>query len=265
MLEILYPTEINPELVQIVQTLSQLLKLPDFTSTFGLEASHQEILGILKKEGLMIRFINSKAYNANLVGRQKDCYVEDEYGWFDYRVSRQCVNINYDFYTETKYNLHFLKVLALVTAIHELQHFLRAHLKERSPVQPIPSLSPPQTESGDSWEVRNLGGRLGILSHSETKDEVFCLYLTSILNGEEIESLIDDSLWTQKILWGVSKGCNVFPLGAIDIIHPIPDTYLKGKVSHKCQESSEQETTLAFDDIYYKHKRPNDKLGRKDS
>jgi hypothetical protein len=265
MLEIRFPSGINRELVEPVRRLSQLLKLPEFTSTFELKANHQEIMDVLEKNKLVIRFISANEYNSSLVLRPKDCYVDDEYGWFDGRVSMNCVNINYDFYNETKHNLPFLKVFAVVTAIHELQHFLRAHLDEQSPIQPIPSLRPPQTESGDFWEVKNLGGRLGILSHRETKKEVVCLYLISIVNGEEVESLMDDKNWTEELLLGFTEGYNVFPLVAKGVLHPIPDTLLKGKVSHKCQEDSESKGSLALDDIFCKHVRPNDKLGRRDS
>jgi hypothetical protein len=217
MLEIRYPSGINFDIVETVLKLSDLLKLPKFTSTFQLEASHEQIVDLVKEKKLVVRFMSSKAYNSSLIARPEDCNVNDEYGWFDGRVSSQCVNINYDFYTVSDNNLPSLKVLALVTAIHEMQHFLRAHLKEKSPIQPIPSLRPPQTESGDSWEVNNLGGRLGILSQRETKDVVFGLYLTSILNGKEVESLMDDTNWTEKLLLGVSEGLNVFPLDALSI------------------------------------------------
>ena len=91
------------------------------------------------------------------------------------------------------------------------------------------------------------------------------LYLTGILNGNEVESLIEDSNWIQNLLLEVSEGRNLFPLGAMDVIHPIPDALLKGKVSHKCQEDSERKATLEFDDIFIKHIRPNDKLGRKNT
>ena len=265
MLEVRFPRSINPGIVETVHKLSQLLKLPEFTATFELKASHQEIMDVVKDNKLVIRFINGSVYNASLVGLPNDCDVDNEYGWFDGRVSRNCININYDFYSETKNNLEYLKVLAVVTAIHELQHFLRAHLKEKSPVQLIPSFRPPAPESGDSWEVKNLGGRLGILSHRKTKNEVSYLYLTSTLNGQEVESLINDSNWTQNIILGVSNGHNVFPLVANPIIHPIPDILFKGKLCHKCQEDSASDVSLTFNDVFYKHVRPNDKLGRKDT
>ena len=160
-------------------------------------------------------------------------------------------------------NLSFLKVLAIVTAIHELQHFLRVHLKEKSPTQPIPSLRPPEEESGDSWEVNNLKGRLGILSRRETMNIVSSLYLTIIVNGDEVESQMDDSNWIEYLLLGVSEGRNVFPLADIVVFRPIPDALLKGKVSHKCQEDSEIEVTSEPQDVLIKRVRPNDKIGRR--
>ncbi|KAI8898544.1 hypothetical protein BC833DRAFT_589485 [Globomyces pollinis-pini] len=265
MFQIHYPSGMNSDVIQTIQTLSELLKLPEFTSTFQLEANHEEILTTIKEKELIIRFKSPKVYNSTLLGYPKDCYVEDEYGWFDARVSGHCVNINYDCYTVTSNNIPFLKMLALVTTIHELQHFLRKHLDEKLSTPPISSARPPQFESGDSWEINNLGGKIGILSHRETKDVVSSLYLTSICNGKEVQSLMGDAKWIEELLLVVSKGQNVFPLKALDMIDPIPGGLLKGKVSHKCRENSASEVALGFDDFIYVHKRPNDKLGRMDS
>jgi hypothetical protein len=154
--------------------------------------------------------------------------------------------------------------LAVLTAIHELQHFLHFHLKEKSPSQLIPSLRPPSRESGDFWEVNNLGGRLGILSLRATKNVVEHLYLTMIENGKEVESLVNDPDWFLFLQPSNDSVECKFPLPKPRAIHPIPEMYLKSKILHKClEEAGEAEILLEFNDIYYKHNRPNDKLGRK--
>lgn len=262
-LTLFFPRELHTEVVETVRKLSDLLKLREFTATFELEASHEKLLEVVIEKKLVVRFISGRVYNANFVAFPKNYYVDDDYGWFDARVDPTCVNINYDFYKVTSDNLPCLKVLGLVTAIHELQHFLRMHLDEISPAQPIPSLRPPQIESGDSWEAKNLGGRLGILSHKETTNIVQSLYLTRILNAKEIESLMNNSIWTETLLSGVSEGRNVFPLEAVQVIYPIPDIYFKSKVSHKCEEDSKIDSNFTLKDVLYKHIRPsNDKRGR---
>ncbi|KAI9337579.1 hypothetical protein BDR26DRAFT_458637 [Obelidium mucronatum] len=73
-------------------------------------------------------------------------------------------------------NMEFLKCLAFLTAVHEIQHFVHSQLKVDSPSQPIVGRTPP-IESGDEWEFRNILGIIGIGSAPGSMYTVTGLYL----------------------------------------------------------------------------------------
>jgi hypothetical protein len=234
-LAIYYPNCLDENVVTAVTWLSDLLKQSDFVKTFNLGG--HDILNTIISNKFCIRFISPPEYNKEIRSfAHNNSFAGNEYGWYDASIDPSTIFINQELYRlNSSTDVRHLQALAFVTATHELQHFLMYQLKCESPSQPFPSLQPPATEAGDSWEFHNLGGRLGIVSTEENSDFVVDLYLTGLDDdNQEFETLVAPSLIVNMIA-GVSVGKNVFPQRQ-QVIKPVPDSYLKSKILHKCNE-----------------------------
>lgn len=250
-LRIIHPEPLHNEIVDSVANLETLLNDFNFTGTFEMEASHDMIVQAIAKKAFTVRFIFPNAYNAILTRSRKDQYMNDEFGWFDPNFNENSVYINLLYYQVDASNLEFLKLLAFVTVVHELQHFLRFHLKELSPTQPLPSVYLPVLESGDAWEYRNLGGRMGILSRENACNLVKGLYLTFLEDGQEKQSWIGNPVW--------SATANSFDFSLLKTKSEVPEHFQKCKILHKCIEIVEPTTSNCVENPYIMRRRPNDK------
>ncbi|KNC97995.1 uncharacterized protein SPPG_06413 [Spizellomyces punctatus DAOM BR117] len=187
-LRLRYPDGLPISVVDAVQAVDKLLNSEWFTDTFAVNRPNSEILDAVKD--LRVYICDTATYNAGVLAATHtlpDVMVTDEMGWFDARLDDETIYLNAEYFTPRPYNSRgILPVLAMVTVVHELQHFLHYNFNVPSPIHPIPSMrTKDPVESGHEWEIRNLGGVLGRASFDKTPKTVrFLLHsVEAIENG----------------------------------------------------------------------------------
>lgn len=190
-----YPKDLLEACVDALRCIGDRLQEDTFLSTYQLDL--QDVKSTLASLSIIVSVTKPLAYNASVAALEagrpagtSSYLIDDEYGWFDPRVSKTTVHVNHKYYEDLSPSAdEHLPKLIFTTVAHEYAQLLNHHLKKQSPAQPFASLKPPVTESGDYWEYATLGGRLVIAAHPTTRLRVEALYLLC-LDDQKKEKIV---------------------------------------------------------------------------
>ncbi|RKO94751.1 hypothetical protein BDK51DRAFT_52620 [Blyttiomyces helicus] len=179
---------VSKSAVDSVAALADRFSDPNFTGLLPIapvQAFPVHAPGVPK---LVISFTSPELFNilVNTTYSQRPAtraslQVTTEFGWYMREMSAHTVYINEKYYVEARANHDVIAVLAFVTALHEVAHYIRAELGIVSPPQPIPGRLP-AVEAGDVTECAMFGGVMGVRTDEDDEFHVGVLDLLNTAN-----------------------------------------------------------------------------------
>jgi hypothetical protein len=254
----IHPASFPLDFLDILEKINNLLDKETFTKSFGLRLKHNELIEIIS-EKLKVKFVSSKDYNDGIIPLREihgeDVCCTGELGWFDCRVSTTTIYINYDYYGIVEGNLQWLRMLIFITIAHELCHFLVYHTGTESPTHN--AFGEQKIESGECWELKNLGG---IVNHAARNESPFVVEWLHINRGSGGKYLATASIENmEKLAMGNEM---VFPVTLSTIDGEI-EGLQKYKHDRHCVESSKDRPFIQYKGPkLVMHEKMPDKKGR---